>query len=182
MNDTTVFLICCHHQFTVNVPHHLNCCIAISNLKHNCNGKERELFSAINCSHKNIINSKISICSESKASLQVCMRCHHIQSHHHLVLQYWLALSVTIQCGGTFLGAKSQIKDWVTQSHYQNWRTIPRCKHSKRCLIQPSRKTALYLSWDFQEFFQVWPKKDKNCSESRYWTRRNSRNYQLLIF
>jgi hypothetical protein len=41
--------------------------------------------------------------------------------------------------------AKSKIKDWVTQSHFQNWRTIPGCKHSKWWLIQPSRKTALYF-------------------------------------
>jgi hypothetical protein len=41
--------------------------------------------------------------------------------------------------------AKSKTKDWVTQSHYQNWRTIPGCKQSKRWLIQPSMKTALYL-------------------------------------
>jgi RNase H len=41
--------------------------------------------------------------------------------------------------------AKSKIKDWVTQSHYQNWRTIPGSKQSKRWLIQPSRKTVLYF-------------------------------------
>jgi hypothetical protein len=41
--------------------------------------------------------------------------------------------------------AKSKIKDWVTQSHYQNWRTISGCKQFKRWLIQSSRKTALYF-------------------------------------
>jgi hypothetical protein len=48
-----------------------------------------------------------------------------------------LALPTTI--------AKSKIKNWFTQSHYQNWKTNPGCKQSKRWLIQPSRQTALYF-------------------------------------
>jgi hypothetical protein len=50
--------------------------------------------------------------------------------------------------------AKSKIKDWVTQSHFQNCRTIKGCKQSKRWFNHPGK--LLCTSWDSQEFSCGW--------------------------